>query len=70
LLQGFLVVGDARDRDDEVIGARIHEPLQPLDDGSQHANDGLPRILCVAPLPARMRRFLPGILFMQDSDAR
>ena len=58
LPQGLLIVGETRDRDDEVIGARLHEPLQAWDDGLRRTYDEIASIFLVAPSPTRLRRLL------------
>src|SRR5215213_11205798 len=62
----LLIIGLARDRDDEVVDPRIDHRLEPLSYHLWRPHDGLPGIFLIWPITAGLRRLLLGIRFILD----
>src|SRR5215212_2781303 len=62
----LLIVGFARDRDDEVVDPRIDHRLEPLSYHLWRPHDGLLSIFVIRPITAGLRRLLLGIRFVLD----
>src|SRR3954453_2931967 len=62
----LLIVGLARDRDDEVVDPRVDHRLEPLPHHLWRPNYGLPGIFVIWPIPAGLRRLLLGVRFVLD----
>src|SRR5215210_2679793 len=60
----LLIIGLARDRDDEVVDPRIDHRLEPLPYHLWRPHDGLPSIFIIRPITAGLRRLLLGIRFV------
>src|SRR5215212_6657623 len=62
----LLIIGLARDRDDEVVDPRIDHRLEPLFYHLWRPHDGLSSIFVIWPITAGLRRLLFGIRFILD----
>src|SRR5215212_10200850 len=61
-----LIISLARDRDDEVVDARIDHRLEPLSYHLWRPDDRLPSIFVIWPITAGLRRRLLGLRFVVD----
>src|SRR5215213_384244 len=61
-----LIISLARDRDDEVVDARIDHRLEPLSYHLWRPHDVLLSIFVIRPITAGLRRFLLGVRFILD----
>src|SRR5215207_3131095 len=67
----LLVIGFARDRDDEVVDPRIDHRLEPLSDHLRRPHDGALGIFVVWPITAYLRSLLLGVgLVLDEVDLR